>query len=100
MGGSKKPPGPTDEQRANERESLKISREQLELAKKPMDLPKFDQPKTLPPPPPPAVESGEVAQKMEDERRKAGRRTNTARGTIFAGETGKAPLGGNRTLLG
>jgi predicted Zn-dependent protease len=98
MGGSSKPPGPSDQQRKNEAEALKIQREQLELAKKPIELPNIEPPKPLPPPPPPAQESGEVAQKMEDERRKAARRTNTARGTIFAGETGG--LGGKKSLLG
>lgn len=99
MGGSAKPSGPTDEQRKNERLSAELMKVQLKQAKTPIELPKIETPKPVPPPPPPAVESGEVAQKMEEARQKAGRRTNTARGTIFAGETGQR-LGGAKTLLG
>ena len=82
---------------------MKIQREQLELAKKPLELPKIEQPKPQPPPPPPAVaSSSDVAQAEEDARRKAAQRTNAGRGTLFAGETGgySGALGGRKSLLG
>jgi hypothetical protein len=83
-----------------EREQFKMMEEQHKKAMQPMVLPDIQPPKPLPPPPPPAQQSsGEVAQKAEEEKRKAARRTNTARGTIFAGETGKR-LGGQTTILG
>jgi hypothetical protein len=100
MGGSPKPPKPSDEQIKNEKLSAELMKIQLEQARNPIKLPEIKPPKPMPAPPPPAQESStEVAQKMEDERRKAYRRTNTRRNTIFAGETG-AGLGGGRTILG
>jgi hypothetical protein len=103
MGGSSKPPGPSDEQRKNEREMLELQKKTFEASQKPIKLPDIAPVKPLPPPPPPAQQSsGEVAQQAEEEKRKAARRTNTGRSTIFAGETGayKQSLGGSKTLLG
>lgn len=98
MGGSAKPPKQTDEQRRTEKLSAELMRAQLEAAKKPMVLPEIKPPTLLPTAPPPVVLSGEAANAAEAARRKAAGRTNTARGTIFAGETGgyKQP----KTLLG
>lgn len=104
MGGSSKPPKQSDEQRELERLQIELLEKQLEQANEPIKFPEIKPPKPLPPPPPPAVDSDEIAQKMEDERRKAMRRTNTARNTLFAGETGPykggSALGGQKTLLG
>ena len=102
MGGSSKPPEPSDEQRELERQQMELMELQLKQAQQPIKLPDIKPPKPLPPPPPPAHESSsEVLQKMEEEKRKAARRTNTARNTIFAGETGGyQKLGGTRNLLG
>lgn len=81
---------------------MKLMEEQLKQAKQPVVMPDIKPPKPLPPPPPPAGQvSGDVAQAEEDARRAAGRRTNTSRGTILAGETGGyRKLGGGSTLLG
>jgi hypothetical protein len=102
MGGSSKPSGPSDEQRKNERRMMELQEKQFALASKPIELPNIEPIKPLPPPPPPAqASSQEVAQKAEEAKQKAGRRTNTARNTIFAGETGyKSSLGGSKSLLG
>lgn len=98
MGGSAKPPKASDKQEENERLSNALMREQLKQAKAPTVLPNVTPPKLLPSPPPPVLLSGEAANAAEDARRKAAGRTNTAKGTIFAGETGgyKKP----KTLLG
>lgn len=104
MGGTPKPPKETDAQRKASERSLAIQEEQLALAQKPLELPKVEPTKPLPPPPPPAGQSStDVAAAEEEARRKAMSRTNSARGTLFAGETGgyKSPaLGGQKTLLG
>lgn len=104
MGGSSKAPKTSDEQRRNERESLRIQQEQLKFAQKPLELPKVEASKPLPPQPPPAsTSSADVAAAEEEARRKALNRTNAGRGTLFAGETGGykgQTLGGQKTLLG
>lgn len=56
-------------------------------------------PQPLPPPPPPTQDTGDIMQAQENARIQAARRTNTARGTLFAGDTG-GYLGGGKTLLG
>jgi hypothetical protein len=103
MGGSAKAPKESDSARASQKLQDKLMKEQLRQAQMPAKVPEIKVPKPLPPPPPPAATvSGDVAQAEEDSRRKAGQRTNTARKTLFAGETGgyKGTLGGGKTLLG
>jgi hypothetical protein len=102
MGGSPKPPKPTDEQRKNEEAQRQMLEDQKKQAERQtlFQIPKI---KPLRPPPPPAIQtSTDVAQAEEDARRMAAKRTNSARGTLFAGETGgyRSSLGGQRTLLG
>jgi hypothetical protein len=102
MGGSSKPPAQTDEQRKLEEKNAELMELQLAQAKQP--LPKIPKLKPLPPPPPPATAtSADALAAQEEQRRQAGRRTNTARNTLFAGETGgyrRGALGGAATLLG
>lgn len=102
MGGSAKQPKQTDEQRKNERLQRELMEQQLEDAKKPVAVPEIKLPKPLPPPPPPAVQgSADTLEAAQDARRKAARRTNAGRNTLFAGETGGyTKTGGNKTLLG
>lgn len=88
MGGSAKPPKPTDAQVKNEKLSAELMKAQLEAAKKPVVLPEIKPPTILPQSPPPIMLSGEAANAAEAQRRKAANRTNTGRNTIFAGETG------------
>ena len=89
MGGSAKPPKPTDAQVKNEALSTELMKQQLKAAKTPVVLPDLTPPKQLPLAPPPVTLSGEAAMAAEDARRKAANRVNASRGTIFAGETGK-----------
>lgn len=83
---------------------MALMKEQLKQAKKPMEMPDLPPPpEALPPPPPPVGESSaDAADAAEEARRRALRRTNSARGTLFAGENSptKQPLGGQKTLLG
>jgi hypothetical protein len=101
MGGSPDPPKPTDEQQKAERLQRSLMEEQLKQAQTTaLKLPKL---KPIPPPPPPATaSSADVFAASEEERRRAAKRTNTAKGTLFAGETGgyRSSLGGQKTLLG
>lgn len=101
MGGSPSAPRETDAQRKSREEQEELLELQKKQAEQPLDfnLPTF---KPLPPPPPPAVQtSSDVVQAEENARRAAARRTNTYRGTIFAGDTGGyQPPVGSRTLLG
>lgn len=80
---------------------MKLMEKQLEQAEnaKPLKIPK--PPKILPMAPPVATFSADAAEADQEARRKAGNRMNTARGTLFAGETGgyKGTLGGPKTLL-
>lgn len=101
MGGSPKPPKQSDSQRHAEEEQAKLLEEQRKQAENPVQIPKI--PKPLPPPPPPTSSSADVAMAAEDARRKAAKRTNSAKGTLFGGETGgynPNALGGAKTLLG
>lgn len=97
--GKAKTPKQSDSSRESERLQISLLRQQLGDAKKPIVLPKLDLPKPLPPPPPPQ-DSNDVQQASLDARRKAMRRTNAGRGTLFAGETGGYKSGGRATLLG
>lgn len=104
MGGSKKPPKQSDAAKANEELSTKLMEEQLKQAKTPLDIPNIAPPKPIPPPAPPAMSSSaDVAQAQDSARQAALKRTNSGRGTLFAGETGgykPGALGGAKTLLG
>lgn len=101
MGGSADAPQQTSSQKRAEKLSTALMEEQLKAAKNPIKLPDIKPPKPTPPPPPPASQtSADVAQEEENARRAAGRRTNTARGTLFAGETGGYQGGTPKTLLG
>ena len=82
-----------------QRKQMELIDEQLKAARSPVELPELDLPKALPPPPPPMAGNAESAYKAEEQRRRAGRRTNAGRGTIFAGETGRS-LGGKKSILG
>jgi acetylornithine deacetylase/succinyl-diaminopimelate desuccinylase-like protein len=102
MGGGAKPPKESDSQRKlAEAQAAELERQKKEAENaKPLEIPKA--PKILPTPPPPSQMSSDAVDAAEEARRKAGQRTNSARGTLFAGETGgfKGPLGGKQTLLG
>ena len=102
MGGKAKPPKQTDEQLKNEKLTNELLKQQLEDAKKPVVIPdiKIPAPVVTPPPPPPISGStSDQFQAAQDAKKKAYGRTNSGRGTLFAGETGgyKAPT---KTLLG
>ena len=100
MGGSPKPPKQSDASKEQERLQTSLLKEQFEAAKKPTLMPTIAPVKVTPPPAPPAMEaSSDVAEAQAAARRAAGKRTNTAKGTLFAGETG-GYLGGKKTLLG
>jgi hypothetical protein len=102
MGGSAKQPKTSDNQRKLEEAQLaELERQKKEAENaKPLEIPKA--PKILPTPPPPSQMSSDAVDAAEEARRKAGQRTNSARGTLFAGETGgyAGALGGKKTLLG
>lgn len=102
MGGSTKAPKPSDQSEKNERLSEKLMQQQLDQAKKPLEFPNITAPKALSQAPlPTASASADVAAAEEEARRAAGRRTNTARKTLFAGETGGwKPPAMKKTLLG
>lgn len=102
MGGSPKAPKESDEQRKSREEQEKLMEQQRKSAEQ-QSLLKIPTIKPLKPPAPPATESSaDVAAAEEDAKRSAAKRTNTARGTLFAGETGGYgnKLGGAKTLLG
>ena len=95
MGGKASAPKMSDEQRRNEQLSAELMEAQLEAAKNPEKLKIPKPPKILPTPPPPASTSADAVEAEAEQRRRAAGRINTARGTLFAGESNKP-----RTLLG
>lgn len=95
MGGSASAPKASDEQKQLEDLQKQLLEEQLAAAKKPAE--KIKLPKPLPPPPPPPQVSTDTEAAAEAARQAAARRTNTARKTLFAGETGGYQP---KTLLG
>jgi hypothetical protein len=104
MGGSPSTPSPDD---SLEKKQLELMQEQTDIAKQEAGTTEQEAeaaanaPKPLPPPPPPTQDVGDLMQAQENARIQAARRTNTARGTLFAGNTGGyKPLGGAKTLLG
>lgn len=96
MGGSPKPPKISDVERKAQQQQLRLMREQMEAADRPVSIPKI--PKPIPPPPPPTESSADIEAAMDDQRRKAAKRRNSGSGTLFAGETGG--YRGTQTLLG
>lgn len=76
---------------------MELMQKQLDALDKPAE--KIKLPKPLPPPAPPAMVSGDTEAAANAARANAMRRTNTARRTLFAGETG-GYQGGSKTLLG
>lgn len=98
MGGSAKPPQETDEQKENERLSRELMLEQLKQARMPAKVPDLKLPPPTPPPPPPVSQSAaDEVEAAREAREQAARRINSARGTLFAGETGGYKA---KTLLG
>jgi hypothetical protein len=97
MGGTPEPPKPSDEEEELAEKQEELLEEQIKQAKlQNMQLANF-KPEALaplPPPPSPDHTNVEMANAEQEARRAAYRRTNTARNTIFAGETG------SKTLLG
>lgn len=79
-------------------------KEQQQLAERQFLTMTLNKVKPLKPPPPPAVASSQDVARMEEEQRRVAlKRTNSARNTLFAGETGGykgGELGGAKTLLG
>lgn len=104
MGGSAKAPKASDEQVQNDRLSAELMKEQLKQAKKPPVIPDIKVPPPAPPPPPPpSTSSADAVDAAREARIQASRRLNSAKGTLFAGETGGykgSGLGGAKTLLG
>lgn len=96
MGSSPKPPKPSQKQQELEALQIDLMEKQLEELEKPPQQIKL--PKPLPPPPPPAMVSADTEAAGYAARSQAMRRTNTARRTLFAGETGGYK--GPKTLLG
>lgn len=95
MGGSK-PPGPSDQQQEAQALQIKLLKQQLEDAEKPIELPQLKIPK---PPAPPVLQTSKDAEAAALEaRQRALSRTNAGRGTLFAGETGNYKP--KSTLLG
>ncbi len=88
MGGSAKTPKTSANQQELEDIQLTLLRKQLDEAENPKPEKKIEIPKPLPPPPPPAQVSGDTEAAANAARAQAMRRTNTARRTLFAGETG------------
>ena len=88
MASSPDAPKQTDEQRKAEALQIELMKKQLDEIEnaEPLKLPKYKPP--APAPPPPMQTSGDIAQAEQEARRNAGQRTNTARGTLFARETG------------
>lgn len=94
MGG--KPPSQSSEQKRAQSLQISLLEKQLEQSKDPLDLPRLKIPK--PPAPPVVQNSKDVELAAAEARQRALRRTNTGRGTLFAGETGG--YGRKSTLLG
>lgn len=96
-----KPKGPSAQQQRNEALQEQLLRKNLKASEKPMHLPEMTPPAPAPPPPPPpSGSSADVLEAANELKRKAGQRVNSARGTLFAGETGGYHKTGGTTLLG
>lgn len=102
MGGSPKAPKTSDSQLKAESLQTELMQQQLKQAKanETLKLPVVKPFKPAPPAPPPTLQTSADAESASQQaRRDAMRRTNSGRGTLFAGETGGA-VGGQKTLLG
>jgi hypothetical protein len=101
MGGSAKAPRESDEQRRSAELQRELMEVQLEQTKNPEEI-KLPKPqKILPSPPPPRSASADVIDAEREARRVAAGRINTARGTLFAGESSRSTVSnGRKTLLG
>ena len=83
----------------------KLMQAQLKKANEKIKMPEVHVPPPPPPtPPPPDSSSQDVVDAEQDARRRAQKKTNAGKGTLFAGETGGyqagTSLGGAATLLG
>lgn len=104
MGSSAKAPKQSSSQKKAEQLQIETLERQKKEAERPVVTPEIKLPKPTPPPPPPAPpqQSIDGQNAEEDARRKAARRVNSGRNTLFAGETGgyKGAAGAKTTLLG
>jgi hypothetical protein len=74
-----------------------------DAANKPVVIPEIKETPVMQAAPSPTASSSDAQDAADEQRRKAMKRTNSARGTLFAGETGGyggGTLGGSKTLLG
>jgi hypothetical protein len=99
--GKGKAPSQSSSSKKLEALQMETLQQQLDDAKKPVEIPKIEPVKPLPPPQIPNSGADAAAAEMEA-RKRALRRTNSGRGTLFAGETGfqRGAMGGGSTLLG
>lgn len=98
--GKAKAPSQSSSSKKLEALQMETLQQQLDDAKKPVVLPKIEPVKPLPPPQIPQGSADAAAAELEA-RKRAMSRTNSGRGTLFAGETGfkRGALGGGSTLL-
>ena len=104
MGGSPKAPKASDSQLEAERLQTELMQTQLKQAKanETLKVPTVKPLKPIPPPPPPTTTTSADAENAAQQAKRAAlMRTNSNRGTLFAGETGgyKGALA-PKTLLG
>jgi hypothetical protein len=97
--GKAKAPQQSSSSKRLESLQTEVLQQQLDDAKKPIELPKFPVSKPLPPPAIPNTAADAAAAELEARKRAMGR-TNAGRNTLFAGETGGYKTGGPATLLG
>jgi len=86
-----------------EQKQIELTQAQIDAANKPMVIPEIKESPVLQAAPSPTASSSDAQAAADEQRRKAMKRTNSARGTLFAGETGGfqgGTLGGSKTLLG
>lgn len=98
-----KAPKQSKQSKRNERLQGQVLEKQLKDSQE-FEMPEFPTPEpVLPAPPLPSVTSSDTIDAARRTRQQAGKRTNSGRGTIFAGETGgyrAAGLGGQKSILG
>lgn len=99
MGKNPKAPAQTPAQIEAERLNNELLRTNLANAKKPAAVPDLRAPEATLLAPAPARNAADVLAAEEAARKKSGKRTNAGRGTLFAGDTGRASTG-MKTLLG
>lgn len=98
MGKAPSAPKQTPAQLEAERLNNELLRVNLANARKPANVPDLRVPEATLFAPAPARNAADVLAAEEAARKKSAKRTNTGRGTLFAGNTG-APVG-MKTLLG